>query len=336
LPGFSAFDLSVPICDRSGGKIMTLLESLAQSMGPDVVGQIGKVVGLDSNLVQKGMQVAGPLVTCALASKASTPSGLDSLMGLLPQGSTGSGLGSIVGALAKSGLTGAPSQADVFGGGASAITGTINKALGFDAGSLLTMAAPMVLGLISQTASSQKLDKSGVAQLLQNEQAALERQGGATAGLVRSALDAGKQAVATKAAYPAEVWTKIRLAPLAAAQVVMGASPSGAIGTLKEVSALGDAVTAAKSAAAPTSILTLAFDSDISEDEAKALGHDQAALLGTIKDAVDAVATRSPNDAQACRTFILDVATKVAESSKEGGFLGIGGTRVSDSEKAAI
>jgi Bacterial protein of unknown function (DUF937) len=315
---------------------MTLLESLAQSMGPDVVGQIGKVVGLDDNLVQKGMQVAGPLVTGALASKASTPSGLDSLMGLLPSGGTGSGLGSIIGALAKSGLTGVPSSSEVFGGGASAITGTINKALGFDAGSLLTMAAPMVLGLVSQAASSQKLDKSGVAQLLQNEQAAFERQGGATASLVRSALDAGKQAVATKASYPADVWTKLRLAPLAAAQVVMGASPSGAIGTLKEVSALGDAVTAVKTAAGPTSILSLAFDGDITDDEAKTLGHDKAALLGTIKDAVDAVAARSPNEAQACRSFILDVATKVAESTKEGGFLGIGGTRVSDAEKAAI
>src|SRR5262245_8860663 len=104
---------------------MTLLESLAQSMGPDVVGQIGKAVGLDNNLVQKGMQVAGPLVTGALASNASTPSGLDSLMGLIPQGgsSTATGIGSIVSALAKSGLSGAPSSTDIFGGGASAITG---------------------------------------------------------------------------------------------------------------------------------------------------------------------------------------------------------------------
>jgi hypothetical protein len=255
---------------------------------------------------------------------------------MLPQGGTGSSIGSIVGALAKSGLTEAPSSADIFGGGTSAINGTISKALGFDAGSLLKMATPMVLGLISQTASSQKLDKGGVAQLLQNEQAAFERQGGASAALVRSALDAGKQAAATKAAYPSDLWTKIRLAPLAAAQVVMGASPSGAIGTLKEVSALGDAVTAVKSAAAPTSILSLAFDSDVTEDEAKTLGHDQPALLETIKQAIDGIAARSPNEAQAARSFIVDVATKVAESSKEGGFLGIGGTRVSDAEKAAI
>lgn len=70
---------------------MSLLESLSQSMGPDVVGQIAKAVGLDDNLVQKGMQVAGPLVTGAFANKASTPSGLDSLMGLLPEGSTAQG-----------------------------------------------------------------------------------------------------------------------------------------------------------------------------------------------------------------------------------------------------
>jgi len=39
---------------------------------------------------------------------------------------------------------------------------------------------------------------------------------------------------------------------------------------------------------------------------------------------------------QTCRSLIIDVATKVAESTKEGGFLGIGGTRVSDAEKATI
>jgi hypothetical protein len=34
--------------------------------------------------------------------------------------------------------------------------------------------------------------------------------------------------------------------------------------------------------------------------------------------------------------FLVRTATAVAESSKEGGFLGIGGTRVSSEEQAAI
>ena len=68
----------------------TLFESLSQALTPDVAGQIGKIAGLDTGLVNRGMAVAGPLVTGALAKQASTPTGLDSLMRMLP---TSSGAG---------------------------------------------------------------------------------------------------------------------------------------------------------------------------------------------------------------------------------------------------
>ena len=59
-------------------------------------------------------------------------------------------------------------------------------------------------------------------------------------------------------------------------------------------------------------------------------------LLGTIQDAVATVASRSTEDAIAYRRFLIEVATRVAEASKEGGFLGVGGTLVSAEEKAAL
>jgi hypothetical protein len=51
---------------------------------------------------------------------------------------------------------------------------------------------------------------------------------------------------------------------------------------------------------------------------------------------MQAVATTSPADAPAYGRLLVDAATRVAEASKEGGFLGIGGTRVSAQEQQAI
>lgn len=51
-----------------------------------------------------------------------------------------------------------------------------------------------------------------------------------------------------------------------------------------------------------------------------------------VKALLDAKA--SPEEAQQFRTWILDIAENVAKAASEGGFLGIGGTQVSDGEKA--
>ena len=58
----------------------SLLESLTQALNPDIVGQLGKAAGLDNSSTAKGLAVVGPLLTGALASSASTPSGLDGLL----------------------------------------------------------------------------------------------------------------------------------------------------------------------------------------------------------------------------------------------------------------
>ena len=44
----------------------------------------------------------------------------------------------------------------------------------------------------------------------------------------------------------------------------------------------------------------------------------------------------TPAEAAAYRAMLADVAHKAAEASKEGGFLGFGGVRVSDAEHAFI
>ena len=63
----------------------------------------------------------------------------------------------------------------------------------------------------------------------------------------------------------------------------------------------------------------------------------KSAVLERAKSAVDLVARKgSPAEAEAYRAMLADVAEKAANASKEGGFLGFGGVRVSDKEQAFI
>jgi|RhiMethySRZTD1v2_1073278.scaffolds.fasta_scaffold55445_3 hypothetical protein len=312
----------------------SFFESITQSFTPDLLGPLGKAVGLDGPSTLKGLEVAGPLLTSALASKGSSPEGLDSLMGMVSQVGSSSAPGDFM----KMFTSGASTNmlSGLFGSGLSAITGTLDRKLGFKVGPLLAMAAPFVMNQLSRKISAGGLDKAGVARFLQDEQKGFEAAGGNTAKLVQDALTAGREASTTRARYSSEQWNTVRLGPIAAAGMVIGASPSGAIGIAKEVVALGEAVTVLKKNASPTSLFSLLTDKDVTEDELNQLPKDQAAQMRLITNSVAAVETNSPVDAAGYRQFLVDLVTKVAEASKEGGFLGIGGTRVSAAEQSVI
>ena len=61
----------------------------------------------------------------------------------------------------------------------------------------------------------------------------------------------------------------------------------------------------------------------------------KAAVLERVKQAVTLVAQKaSPTETDAYRQMIVAIAGNAANASKEGGFLGFGGVRVSDKEQA--
>jgi len=313
----------------------SLIESLTQSLTPDLVGQIGKSVGLDNNLVSKGLGVVGPLVTGVLASSAQSPLGMDGLMKLITQTDSSSGLGSLVSMITGGGAS-TSTLPGLFGPGLSAITGTLERSLGFKVGPLIAMAAPLVMNLVGQTMKSRNLDKVGVAQLLQEEHTQFMKSGSDASKMVMKALDAGKEAAGSKARYSAEQWAKVRIAPMAAAQAVMDASPSGVIGRSKELAAAASAIAASRNTALPTALVNLAFDVDLSSEETDVLKQKSAPATSLVREAVAAVSANSPADVSEYGRLLVSVATQVAEASKEGGFLGIGGTRVSEPEQKAI
>jgi hypothetical protein len=58
--------------------------------------------------------------------------------------------------------------------------------------------------------------------------------------------------------------------------------------------------------------------------------------LDALRQASAILDAKAPADAPAFKAWLNAIAAKVAEASKEGGFLGFGGVRVSDKEQAFI
>ena len=61
--------------------------------------------------------------------------------------------------------------------------------------------------------------------------------------------------------------------------------------------------------------------------------HRSIAVLKEVSQLLD---EKAPNDAAAFKTFLMGISQKVAEACSEGSFLGFGGPKVSDAEKATL
>jgi hypothetical protein len=151
--------------------------------------------------------------------------------------------------------------------------------------------------------------------------------------------------MATKADFTTEEWTQLTAAPLSAAMYIVTASPSGPIGLVQELVAVGTAVAELQKDADALPLLKELFPA--TEGEAKAETKTEvsvsdkdpaqrAALLTGLKDTVAVLDAKAGGDAAAVKQWIYGVAEKVAGAAKEGGFLGMGGKQVSAEEQAAL
>jgi hypothetical protein len=344
-----------------------ILDSMSSMLTPEVVGKLGKGLGVDPELINKGMAVAGPLVTGALAKQTSTPAGargfadlltnaeaaagqsaaagagneLASLLGGASGGNLGGMLDGVMGLMSASGGTGADMMQGVLGQGVNAIGGTLSQKLGFDVKPLLGIAVPMIMGLVNKAKKSGNLDATGVADLLQAENKAYADNPAnrATLDLINEATAAGEQAAALRGKFNEADWRKVRMAPIAATYLVAKASPSKGKGALNELAAAAETVGKSVKGASPTSLLNTAFGGGLTGDELDVLEKDappDSTILNSLSAAKSAVAAQSPAEAAAFSDMIIRVAENVAGATKEGGFLGIGGKQVSDAENAAL
>ena len=148
-----------------------------------------------------------------------------------------------------------------------------------------------------------------------------------------------------KSSFSPEEWARVVSAPMLAGIAITAADPGGLWGALKESAAaagqiakggddglVGEIVTEYKTsdgrAIARTALKT--------EVKGKKPAEIVDSALAELSEVADLVAMKNAEAGAAYKAWLLETAKKVAEAGTEGGFMGFGGVKVSDSEKATL
>jgi hypothetical protein len=316
----------------------TLLSSLGDLFDAGTVQKLGGMLGADPSAISKGIGAAGPLLLGGLAKTASAPGGADLIQKLIPKEGLIGGISGVLGMMTGGGP--GAMVGSLLGPGSNAIGAALSKAIGFNITPLLGAVAPALLGIVGKVMKEKNVDGAGLASMLKGEHDAFaaDPANASTMQLVEGALSAGRDAEQLVATYGAD-WDHVTLAPAAALMAVASSDLSGPVGTMKEAKAASDQLKSIAGTAAPSSLLAAAFAGGIEKDMLDRLRNytgSKDAVFEAVAKGTAAVKAKSPAEAAAYASMILSVAQAAAEASKEGGFLGIGGTRVSDDERAAI
>jgi OOP family OmpA-OmpF porin len=166
----------------------SILDSLMGMLGPQVAGPVASQLGESTETVQRGLQTGSAAMLAGLASKVGQPGFLSQIFGLItnPANTPGalsgdtSNLGSVVPGAASSplGSLGSEFLSSIFGGNLSTVTDAIGRSTGLASGkvgTLLTMAAPMVLGALGQHVRQNGLSASDLSNELKAEAPSFQR-----------------------------------------------------------------------------------------------------------------------------------------------------------------
>lgn len=141
----------------------------------------------------------------------------------------------------------------------------------------------------------------------------------------------------SKADFNAEDWSTVVDGPLYAGLRVIAADRGG---TLRESMAMGRVYQEARAKQGASSLLDELIKSppSIDQERLQAAGGDLSAVTAEhLRNAMSILESKAtPADVDAYKRFVMTVAQAVAEAHKEGGFLGIGGNRVSAAEDQAL
>ena len=148
-----------------------------------------------------------------------------------------------------------------------------------------------------------------------------------------------------KDSFTTEEWNTLIRAPMMVSYAVAGSAPSSGIGFVKEMKAVADAIFDAGEQA-PAGSLVEAVVNQIKANAtdqhegpretiaAQEVGGRALEVCRQVNQILQSKA--NTDDVDGYKRWLLTVAQKVAEATKEGGFLNFGGVRVSESETAAI
>ena len=155
--------------------------------------------------------------------------------------------------------------------------------------------------------------------------------------------------MANKQNFKPDEWTKILESTMLAGMAVSAAEPSGLWGALKEAFASSSALAAAKSNPGSNDLVkAVVADFETKEGRSavqEALRQHLAGAkpaevvqrsLANLKEVSSILNAKAPQDAAGFKAWLQAISQNVAEASSEGGFLGVGGVKVSDAEKATL
>lgn len=153
--------------------------------------------------------------------------------------------------------------------------------------------------------------------------------------------------MANKQSFTPDEWKKLIESAMVASIAITASDPHGLWGTLKE--GFANARGMAEGYRSSDELIR-AVVGDLETSEGRAIAREgmreqfkgvaaadipgrAIATLGEVGRILDA---KAPADAAAFKAWIYDNACRVATAAKEGSFLGFGGVRVSEKEKAAL
>ncbi len=153
--------------------------------------------------------------------------------------------------------------------------------------------------------------------------------------------------MANKTNFTPDEWKTLLEAAMMSGLAVTAAEPSGILGVLKESFAASRAMIEGKS---DSDELVKAIEADFETSEGRTFAKDgfreklgsakaaelKAKCLETLRQAAAILEAKAPDDAAAVKKWFYHISEKVADADAEGGFLGFGGTKVTDAEKAAL
>lgn len=162
----------------------SLIDSLLSLATPQITAALSSRLGESESSVQKGLQGGLASILGALAGKAGDDDFLKTIFNMITGPGAGAGLLSSLGGVASGSANpdvtdlGSRFLSQVLGSQQSTVTSAIGSASGLkssSANSILSMAAPMVMGLLGQRAADSNLNAGSLGSLLKAELPSLQR-----------------------------------------------------------------------------------------------------------------------------------------------------------------
>lgn len=169
-----------------------VIDNVLSHLNDDQIGAIAGKLGVDPAQARSAIEHAVPLIVGGMAQNASTPAGANSLNDALSAhgGDLSGMLNGMLGGGAGSGIGGAI-LGHVFGRNQGAVNQGLGQATGLgqqNAGQLMAILAPMVMGALANHAQGQGVGTGGLGGMLAQEVQQVQQQGGSAGGLLNSVL----------------------------------------------------------------------------------------------------------------------------------------------------